>query len=131
MSAKVLRQKLEELFKLREEKRGYEKSLAEIKSNFSNLESEIIELMVDADIARMDIPGMGAFTCGGKDHPRCIDNDMLRSKLIEEGNESLLTLNHNTLRGWWKNDLTDEQKKHPEKYGIAVFRQNRIYISSK
>lgn len=131
MSAKVLRGKLEELFKLREVKQGLEKSLKIAKSSYSELEEHILDLMLDDEVQSLGIEDVALFSVSRSEHPRCVDNDVLRKHLIDSGDDGMLTMNPNTLKSWWRNDLTDAERKDPSKYGLAVFTKSRINITAK
>lgn len=132
MSETDLRSKLEELWTLKEAKKALERSLADTKSKCSDVEQQAIDLMVDLDMARVDIPDMASFSVSTSKHPRCVDHDLLRSKLMEMGLEHMLRMNPQTLKSWYRNDLTAaEQASAETELGIVVFPQSRINIRNK
>jgi hypothetical protein len=88
-------------------------------------------MMLDDEVQSMGVENMATFSLSRSEHPRIVDNELLRQRLIEAGDEGMLTLNPQTMKSWWRYDLTDEQREDPGKYGIAVFRESRISITAK
>lgn len=131
MSGSRLQKKLNELFSLKEMKKSLSAELDETKSNFERVQCEVIELMTDQDLDRCDLEGKASFSISRPKYPRCVDRDRLRKYLIEAGKEEILTVNTMTLRSFFTNDATDEQRLDPSSIGCDVYEDARLNIRNK
>lgn len=102
-----------QLSELRAEKSDLKKKLKDIESRLSLVEEEMIEEMSHTGLSRMDVPGKGSFTISTRRFFRISDRDALVAFLHEQGDEDLMTVQHQTLNAY-VNDLVERKEEAGE-----------------
>ena len=116
MTTSRITQLAKEMFELRSQESEAAEHLKNLKKKLDVLEEQLITEMVHEELQRVDLAGKASFHIANKKFFKIANRDDLIQFLHENGNEDLLTVNHQTLNAYAKETL---ERKDAE--GITDF----------
>jgi len=107
-----------ELYDLREQKSGITSSLSEVKKKIDEVEKEMLEELAEEGMNRVDISGKGSFFIATRKFYRIDDKDAFIAFLEEQGDEDILSVQHQTLNGYAKEIATRKEADGDSEFEI-------------
>lgn len=91
-----------ELYELRTEESQLSEQLKLLKKKIDSVEEKLISEMVHEELQRVDLAGKASFHIATKHFYKIADRQQLLDFLHDNGDEDIITVNHNTLNAYAK-----------------------------
>lgn len=126
MTTSKITQLAKEIFDLRSQESELSEQLKNLKKKLDGVEENLITEMTHEELQRVDLAGKASFHIANKKFFKIANRDELIQFLHDNGDEDLLTVNHQTLNAYAK-----EMLERKEAEGISDFEMPGVSFIQK
>lgn len=126
MSTSKVTQLAKEIYDLKSNESELSENLKNLKKKIDALEEQLITEMAHEELQRVDLAGKASFHIANKRFFKIANRDELLDFLHQNGDEDIITVNHNTLNAYAK-----EMLERKEAEGIDDFQIPGVSFISK
>ena len=119
------------LHELKTKKEELQANLSELEKQLKSVESDLVSTLQEQGMNRVDVAGIGSFSLTTRRFFQIENRDELIDFLHKNGDEDLLTVNHNTLNSYAKELKERALQKGDEEFvipGTKEFVQTKIQV---
>lgn len=119
------------LYELRDEKSELNNKLSELKKEIKTIEAEMLEELSQEGMNRVDLEGKASFFVATRKFYRIDDRDQFMQFLEDQGDDDILTVQHQTLNAYAKEIASRKAAEGTEEFeipGLVYHSQSQIKI---
>jgi len=118
---------------IRQEKLKLDSDLREVKQRLQQAESELLEEFNHAGLSRVDLPEKGSFFIANRKFYKIADKDSFMEFIRQNGDTDLLTVQHQTLNAYAKEQYESATQSGNEEFdipGLSFITKTNIRVRS-
>jgi len=104
------------LYEKKQEIEELKTRLKDLSSQYDELEAELLEEMLHIGANRLDFDGMGSFSISTRKFYKIQDKDALLEYLHDQGDDDILTVQHQTLNAYIKEKISQAEEQGDEDF---------------